>query len=326
MRRKIVGFFTFVAVAVGVAVGVYFASQISDGRTAAQEQAEKPTLTPAAVVVEEPGLEEDEPAVVPTAASPISLTPEPAVTALPSLPTPPPHPPTPTATPTPTPVPEPGVCPAPKRMTPADLAKPPPVLPASEIPGQRVQGGVPYSEAYVTVQLPAGREFIIASAWSQDESNLLITIYDIQTASDLGIRGDGCEISRFVREAAADAVFDEMMSSLEIGSTYACPVPIREAVDQPPPQDGSEPLGRVVQGGVLAELGPITLHLPAGREFTLAQGLADPGGTSFGVYDVQTRSGLWLRPDGCEIGRRVSDPAADAVFDEIVATLVASSR
>jgi hypothetical protein len=54
MTRRIVGFSICVVVAVGVAVAVYFASQISDGTTAAQEQAEKPTLTPAAVVVEEP--------------------------------------------------------------------------------------------------------------------------------------------------------------------------------------------------------------------------------------------------------------------------------
>jgi hypothetical protein len=42
------------AVAAGVVMAVYFGSQASDGSTSAQEGAEKPTLTPAAVVVEEP--------------------------------------------------------------------------------------------------------------------------------------------------------------------------------------------------------------------------------------------------------------------------------
>jgi hypothetical protein len=50
-------------------------------------------------------------------------------------------------------------------------------------------------------------------------------------------------------------------------------------------------------------------------------GLADPGGEFFTVSDVQTRSGLFLRPDGCEMSRLVRDPAADAVLDQIVATL-----
>ena len=229
---------------------------------------------------------------------------------------------TPTATATPTPTPQPGVCPTPKRTTPADFAEPPQLRPASEIPGQRLQGGVSYSEAYVTVHLPAGREFIILSVWSQDDSNLLIRIYDAQTGSSLWLRGDGCERDRFVREPAADAAFDEMMKTLEVGSVYACPVPLREVVSPPT----TETRGSVVQGGVPVQLGPMTLHLPAGREFTLGSVLSDPGGTSYRVYDIQTGSGLSLRGDGCEIGRRISDPAADAVFDEIVATLQASSR
>ena len=37
MTRRIAGFLTFAVVAVGVAVGVYFAGQVSDGTTAAQE-------------------------------------------------------------------------------------------------------------------------------------------------------------------------------------------------------------------------------------------------------------------------------------------------
>jgi hypothetical protein len=51
MRLRIVGFSIFVAVAVGAAVGAYFASQISDGRTAAHGEPEKlfpiPTAVPA---------------------------------------------------------------------------------------------------------------------------------------------------------------------------------------------------------------------------------------------------------------------------------------
>ncbi len=50
MRSRINGFFIFVVVAVGVAVGVYFASQLSDGTTAAQEGAEKPASTPDALI------------------------------------------------------------------------------------------------------------------------------------------------------------------------------------------------------------------------------------------------------------------------------------
>jgi len=79
MTPRIIGVLTFVVVAVGVAVGVYFASQVSDGTTAAQEQAEKPTLTPAAVVVGE--------GTVPPA---LTITP---------YPTCPPDPPTPTPIP-----------------------------------------------------------------------------------------------------------------------------------------------------------------------------------------------------------------------------------
>ena len=249
---------------------------------------------------------------------------EPAVTPIPLTPTVVPPTPfvTPTATPPLTPTPQPGVCPPAYRTTPADFAEPPPVTPPPEPPGRRVRGGAPYSEGYLTVGLPAGREFIILSSWSEDEANLVISVFDVQSGSSLGIRGDGCEGGRFVRDPAADAAFDEMMSGLEIGSSYVCPAPIREVVGQPP----SETRGSIVQGGGPAQLGPLTLDLPAGREFTLAQGLADPGGTFFGVYDVQTRSGLWLRPDGCETLRRVSDPAADAVFDKIVATLQASTR
>jgi hypothetical protein len=301
MRSRTVGLLVFVVVAVGVVVGVYFASQLSDGTTGAVEGTPVPTPIP----------RQSAPDVVPT------------------------PPPSPTPTPTPTPTPQPGVCPTPKRTAPVDFAKPPPVLPASEIFGQRVQGGVPYSEGYVTVHLPAGRQFIITSALSQDKSNRGISgisIYDVQTASYLTIHGDGCEMSRFVREAAADAVFDEVMRSLEIGSTYACPIPVRTTYEdlpvqqEPPPADGSGLPGRRVQGGVPFELGPITLHLPADREFLVSGGVSDPGGEFFSVYDIETRSGLFLRPDGCETSRLVWDPAADAVLDEIVATLSVTSR
>jgi hypothetical protein len=48
MRRNILGFFILVAVAIGVAVSLYLASQVSDGSTSAQEGAEKlfPSPTP----------------------------------------------------------------------------------------------------------------------------------------------------------------------------------------------------------------------------------------------------------------------------------------
>jgi hypothetical protein len=315
MTCRIAGALTFIVVAVGVAVAVYFPSQIRNGSTSAQQVEQLPTAvgtplpTGVGTSTVEPGLEQDEPVPVATTPPPISLTPES----------------------TRTPTPQPGVCPPPTRMTPADFAEPPRVVPASELPGQRVQGGVRYSEAYVTVHLPAGREFIIASAWSQDESNLVMSIYDVHGESQLIVRGDGCEISRLVRQPAADAVFDEIMGSLEIGPTYACPLPVRTTYDEPPVQrvsplpEGLQPAGRRVQGGVPFELGPITLHLPAGREFVVGGGMADPGGEFFTVADAQTHSGLFLRPDGCEISR-VSYPADDAVLDEIVRTLEVPSR
>jgi hypothetical protein len=54
MKRRIVGFFTFAALAAGVAVALYFAGQVSDGTTTAQEEAEKPTATPASVMMTQP--------------------------------------------------------------------------------------------------------------------------------------------------------------------------------------------------------------------------------------------------------------------------------
>lgn len=258
-------------------------------------------------------------------------TPIPRQSAPDLAPTPPPSP---TPTPTPTATPEPGVCPPPVRTTAEKLGPAAEKLgPApTQIWGERVQGGVPYSAGYVTVRLPAGREFVILSYWSHDESGLRINIYDVQTESGLDIGADGCERGRFLRQPVADAVFDELMRSLEIGAAYACPIPVRTTPedlpvpDEPPPEDGLGPPGRRVQGGMPFELGPITLHLPADREFLVGGGVSDPGGEFFTVTDVQTRSGLFLRPDGCETSRLVRDPAADAVLDEIVATLEVRSR
>jgi hypothetical protein len=292
-------------------VAVYFPSQIRDGSTSAQQVEQLPTAvgtplpTGVGTSTVEPGPEQDEPVPVATTPPPISLTPES----------------------TRTPTPEPGVCPPPVRPTAEELGAPPP-----QVWGERVQGGVPYSAGYVTVRLPAGREFSVLSYWSHDESGILIEIGDVQSGSGLVIRGkDGCERARFVRQPAADAVFDEIMGSLEIGPTYACPLPVRTTYDEPPVQrlsplpEGLQPAGRRVQGGVPFELGPITLHLPAGREFVVGGGMADPGGEFFTVADAQTHSGLFLRPDGCEISR-VSYPADDAVLDEIVRTLEVPSR
>jgi len=181
---------------------------------------------------------EQEPTPAVTAAAPLPTsqpTLEPAVTPVPLTPTvvgPTPFV-KPTVTPAPTATPQPGVCPTPYRTTPEDFANPPALRPASEIPGQRFQGGVPYTEAYVTVHLPVRREFVILSVWSQDDSNLWISIYDAQTGSSFWLRDDGCEIGRFVRDPAADAAFDEITKTLEIGTTYVCPVPTREVVSPP---------------------------------------------------------------------------------------------
>jgi len=223
----------------------------------------------------------------------------------------------------PTPTRQPGICPTPVRPTAEELGPPP-----TPIWEQPVQGGVPYSEGYVTVRLPAGREFSIVSYWSHDESGILIEIGDVQLGSGLVIRGeDGCERARFVRQPAADAVFDEIMGSLEIGLTYACPLPVRTTYEDPPvpvgppPADGSGLPGERVQGGVPFKFGQTALQLPAGREFLVGGGLSDPGGPFFAVYDIQTRSSLFLRPDGCETSRMIWDPAADAVFDGIVGSL-----
>lgn len=105
MRRRVLGLLMFLLVAVAVAAGVYFAAQLGDGGTAAEEQGELATLTPAGTVAPVP-------------------TPSPYVGATPGIPTPPvevglprgvppppvpsPPPPTPPWLETPTPYPSPG--------------------------------------------------------------------------------------------------------------------------------------------------------------------------------------------------------------------------
>jgi len=277
------------------------------------EQATTPTpeFVPFATVLPPTSQPTVDPAVTPVPLTPTVVGPTPFVT--------------PTATPPLTPTPQPGACPVPYRTTPEDFVDAPLPGPVSEPPGRRMQGGVPYSEGYLTVDLPAGRDFVTFGYWSDDHSSLVISIYDVQAESGLEIWGDGCERGRFVRDAAADAAFDDMISGLEVGSKYVCPVAMRytpenlPVPDKPPTQDELQQAGPV-QGGVPVQLGPMTLHLPAGREFVLGSG------TLFGVTDVQTLSGVSLRADGCEISRMVRDPAADKILDEIVATLQASTR
>jgi hypothetical protein len=300
MRKVALGLvFAVVGMAsVGTAIGLYLAGQ--DGRAENHRQVVDAQDTPTSTATAQPAILPTS-ELVPTVQPPVTSSPAPAASGTPQL----------------------GVCPTPVRQTPEDFAEPP--LPI-EPPGQRVEGGTSFAEGYVTVHLPAGRQFIIQTGWSTDADGLYIAIYDIQAQSPMIIRGDGCETWRLVRDPAADVVFDEIMATLEIGPAYACPVPARTTYDEPPVQrvsplpEGLQPPGRRVQGGAPFQLGPITLHLPAGREFVLGGGIADPGGEFFTVADAQTHSGLFLRPDGCEISR-VSYPADDAVLDQIVATL-----
>lgn len=223
-----------------------------------------------------------------------------------------------TPEPSPTPTPEPGVCPPPVRQTPEDFPEPPLAI---EPPGRRVEGGTSFTEAYVTLHLPAERQFIIQTGWSSDHDTVYIAIYDVQAQSPMIIRGDGCETWRLVRDPTADLVFDEIMATLEVGTTYVCPTPSRTTV--PREEAPVAVSGKQVTGGEAYELPGfgLTLHLPAGREFQVWAVLADPGGESIGICDIGARSCLSVRPDGCEVSRRVADPVADAVFDEIVATL-----
>ncbi len=315
MTPRVIGVLTFVVVAVGVTVGVYFASQVSDGTTAAHEQGEKPTLTPVAVVVGEPSLEQDEPAVVPTAAPPVSPSSEPPVTALPSSPTPPPPPPPPTATPTP----EPGVCPPPYRKAST----------VGDVVGRwQLEGGTVHRDGYVSLHLPAGRHFVVDSGWYSE--GLQITIYDLEAQSALNVRSDGCENSRTVPDAAADAVFDEIMATLEIADSYACPSPGRVTPEDFPGTDKAPAVsqigGQPAKGGAPLRVGDLTLQLPAGRQFRVGGGVSSPGGSFLWLYDVEAQSYLYLRPDGCETSRFIRDAAVDPVFDQIAATVQVTWR
>lgn len=220
--------------------------------------------------------------------------------------------------PTPTPTPEFGVCPTPVRQTPEDFEQPPPVRPASEIFGQRVQGGESYAAGYLTVHLPAGREFAVLSHWDRWDGQYMEVI-DIETQSALTLRGDGCESYRFTREAAADGAFDEIVSTLEVSSTYVCLPPYRKMLR--PEEARVNPSGPVVRGGEPSEGWGSGLHLPAGRDFVVWRVLRDPGGGFTAIYDVATRSVLILGEDGCEEGREITDPVADSVFDEIVGAM-----
>ena len=222
---------------------------------------------------------------------------------------------------TPTPTPEFGVCPTPVRTTPEDVPEPPPPF---EAPGRHVQGGTSFAEGYVTVHLPAEREFVINTGQSSAVDGVDIVIYDVQARSTMIIRGDGCEVSRLVRDRTADPVFDEIMASVEVGTTYICPPAVRttpEDLSEPSePEPPSQIPGEHVQGGTPYQCGQVTLQVPAGREFIIGVGVGGPGPFCH-IYDVQTQSSLFIDPPGCESGRFVRDPAADAVFDQIVATL-----
>ena len=300
MRKILLGLvFGVVGMAsVGTAVGLYLAGQDggADNERQVVETQETPTARPA--LAEEP---------VPT---PIPRQSAPDV-----VPTPPPSP---TPTPTPTPTPQPGVCPTPVRQTPQDFAEPPPPI---EPPGRRVEGGTTFAEGYVTVHLPAERQFIIQTGWDGDVDKVYIAIYDVQAQSPMIIRGDGCETWRLVRDPTADLVFDEIMATLQVGTTYVCPTPSRTTV--PREEAPVAVSGKQVTGGEAYELPGfgLTLHLPAGREFQVWAVLADPGGESIGICDIGARSCLSVRPDGCEMSRRIAESAADAIFDQIVATL-----
>jgi hypothetical protein len=284
----------------GTAAGLYLASQDGDADNERQVADAQETPTP------KPALTEGPDATDTQEAEPYVIEPD----AIPTV--------EPPASPTPTPMPTFGVCPTPVRQTPEDFAEPP--LPI-EPPGQRIEGGTSLAEGYVTVHLPAGRQFVVQSGWNTDADAVYIAIYDVQAQSPMIIRGDGCETWRLVRDPTADLVFDGIMATLEVGTTYACPTPSRTTLA--PEEAPVAVSGKRVTGGEAYELPGfgLTLHLPAGREFQVWGGLADPGGEFIGIYDIAARSYLSLRPDGCETSRQVTDPAADAVFDEIVATL-----
>jgi len=214
----------------------------------------------------------------------------------------------------PTPTPQPGVCPTPYRR----LAAVP------EIPGGKMQGGTTYQHGYLTFHLPEGREFIVSSGVDSREG-VSFAICDATTQSALVIRGDGCELGRSIGDAAADAVFDEIVASLEVGDSYICPSVYRYVLAPEDIPAAPSVLGQRVTGGT-PEAAQLGIYLPAGREFVVFGAIADPGGGFVGIYDIAAQSYLYLGADGCEWARRVSDPAADAVFDEIVSAQQVPSR
>jgi hypothetical protein len=180
--------------------------------------------------------------------------------------------------------------------------------------GGRMQGGTSYQQGYLTLHLPLGREFIVSSGVGGE--GLSLNIYDIGSHSVLSIRGDGCEVGRSIGDVAADTVFDEIVAALEVGGSYVCSSRQRSvlAPDEIPPDPSR--LGQRITAGA-PEAAALGLHLPPGREFVVWVGIANPGGGFTGIYDIAARSYLFLGADGCEWSRRIADPAADAVFDEI---------
>ncbi len=126
-------------------------------------------------------------------------------------------------------------------------------------------------------------------------------------------------------EPTADSLFDEIMATLEVGTTYICPEAVRTTPAEvgpsaatPPPL--SEIRGEPVDGGQTVQYGNVSFYLPEGRQYIIGAGVGGPG-PFWTIHDVRTRSSLGIRPPGCESSRFVRDPEADAVFDEIVATL-----
>jgi hypothetical protein len=356
LSRRIAALVGIAAVAAAAAVGGYFASQIGDGTGVAEEVGQSPTPTPLALRWPNPfptaeeveigpdgkyiirrradgcDYREDQRTVRPEDGRLWILlrSPECALVGLlipgrqnalevvpiPTVPTPA------TREPSPTPTPQPGVCPPPVRQTPGDFPEPPPAI---EPPGRHVEGGTSFAEGYVTVHLPAGRQFIIQTGWSTDADGVYIAIYDVQAQSSMTIRGDGCETWRLVRDPTADLVFDEIMATLDVGGSYACPSAGRVTPEDFPGTEKAPALSQIggewVKGGAALKVGDLTLQMPAGREFRVGGGVSSPGGSFLWLYDIESQSYLYVRPDGCESGRFIRDPAADAVFDEIVAAL-----
>lgn len=104
--------------------------------------------------------------------------------------------------------------------------------------------------------------------------------------------------------------------ALVFAKPVGCPEPYRSTGTA-----GLGPSGESVNGGWTARYGNLSFYLPEDGQFIIGAGLSDPGGEFWRIYDVQTSSSLFLHPDGCESGRVVGDPAADAVFDAIMASV-----